>query len=87
MPTDPATIARIQAPVLGNFGGLDRGITPDAVHGFEKAMKANGKTIDVKIYDDAGHAFQNPNNKAGYRKDDAADAWSRMVAFFNKTLM
>jgi carboxymethylenebutenolidase len=87
MPTDPATIARIQAPVLGNFGGLDRGITPDAVRAFEKAMKADGKRIDVKIYDDAGHAFQNPNNKAGYRKDDAADAWSRMVAFFNRTLM
>jgi len=86
MPTDPALIAKIHAPVLGNFGGLDHGITPDAVHAFEKAMKADGKTIDVKIYDDAGHAFENPNNKAGYRKEDAADAWSRMKAFFDKNL-
>jgi carboxymethylenebutenolidase len=86
MPTDPATIAKIQAPVLGNFGGLDHGITPDAVHAFENSMKADGKTIDAKVYGDAGHGFQNPNNKAEYHKDDAADAWSRMVTFFQAHL-
>jgi carboxymethylenebutenolidase len=86
MPTDPAIIQKIQAPVLGNFGAEDRGITPDAVHDFESAMKAASKTIDVKIYDGAGHAFENPNNKAGYRPDAATDAWARMLGFFGKTL-
>ena len=86
MPTAPAIIQKIQAPVLGNFGADDRGITPDAVHAFEKAMKDAGKTIDVKIYDGAGHAFENPNNKNGYRQDAATDAWARMVGFFSKTL-
>lgn len=86
MPTDPADIQKIRAPVLGNFGAEDHGIPPDAVHAFEKAMKAVGKTIDVKIYDGAGHAFENPNNKAGYRQDAATDAWARMVGFFSKTL-
>ncbi len=42
-------------------------------------MKQLGKKIDVKIYDDAGHAFENPNNKDGYRAADAADAWKRTV--------
>ena len=78
--------AAIHAPILGNFGGQDRGITPDDVHAFEKAVKAAGKPINVKIYPDAGHAFENPNNKVGYRAADAADAWTRMVDFFNKTL-
>ncbi|HEV2494892.1 MAG TPA: dienelactone hydrolase family protein [Terriglobia bacterium] len=86
MPTDPAIIQKIQAPVLGNFGAEDRGITPDRVHAFETAMKADGKTIDLKIYDGAGHAFENPNNKGGYRPDAAADAWARMLGFFGKTL-
>ena len=86
MPTDPAIIQKIQAPVLGNFGAEDHGITPDAVHAFESAMKADGKTIDVKVYDGAGHAFENPNNKGGYRPDAAADAWGRMLGFFGKTL-
>jgi carboxymethylenebutenolidase len=85
-PTDPAAIAAIHAPILGNFGAKDQGITPSDVRAFEKAMKADGKSIDVKIYDDAGHAFQNPNNKDGYRPEDTADAWSRIVAFYARTL-
>ena len=31
MPTDPADIGKIQAPVLGNFGAEDRGIPPTSV--------------------------------------------------------
>ena len=49
-------------------------------------MKQQGKKIDVKIYDDAGHGFENPNNKDGYRADDAADAWKRTVNFLAETL-
>lgn len=86
LPTDPANIAKIQAPVLGNFGADDRGIPPASVKAFESAMKADGKSIDVKIYDGAGHAFENPNNKAGYRPAAASDAWARMTAFLKKTL-
>jgi carboxymethylenebutenolidase len=86
MPTDAADIAKIKAPILGNFAAEDQGITPADVHAFEKAMKAAHKSIDAKIYDGAGHGFENPNNKDGYRPEAAADAWARMVAFFGKTL-
>ncbi|MHB8216167.1 MAG: dienelactone hydrolase family protein [Candidatus Sulfotelmatobacter sp.] len=84
--TDPAALQKINAPILGLFGGQDRGITPDDVHKFEAAMKQAGKVIDVKIYDAAGHAFENPNNKTGYRADDAADAWKRTVSFLAENL-
>jgi carboxymethylenebutenolidase len=84
--TDPNAIAKINAPILGLFGAQDRGITPDDVHKFEAAMKKAGKTIDVKIYDDAGHAFENPNNKDGYRAADAADAWKRTTDFLAQNL-
>jgi carboxymethylenebutenolidase len=53
---------------------------------FGAALDQMGKTIDVKIYDDAGHAFENPNNKDGYRPDDAADAWKRTIDFLAQTL-
>ncbi|HXX24278.1 MAG TPA: dienelactone hydrolase family protein [Terriglobia bacterium] len=86
MPTDKDAIERIQAPVLGNFGAEDHGITPAAVQAFESAMKAAGKSIDVKEYEGAGHAFENPNNKAGYREAAAKDAWARMLAFLDRTL-
>jgi carboxymethylenebutenolidase len=86
LPTDKDEIQRIQAPVLGNFGAEDRGIPPSAVGAFEEAMKAAQKSIDVKIYDGAGHAFENPNNKLGYREAAANDAWARTLAFLNRTL-
>ena len=84
--TDPEALKKIHAPILGSFGGQDHGITPDDVHKFEQSMKQLGKSIDVKIYDDAGHAFENPNNKSGYREADAVDAWKRTVDFLAATL-
>ena len=84
--TDPAALARIHAAVLGNFGGQDRGIPPTAVHAFEAAMQSLGHPVDAKIYPDAGHAFENPNNAAGYRAADAADALARIDGFFQKEL-
>jgi carboxymethylenebutenolidase len=84
--TDPDALKKINAPILGLFGAQDKGITPDDVHKFESQMKQLGKTIDVKIYDDAGHAFENPNNKTGYRAEDAGDAWQRTEAFLAETL-
>ena len=84
--TDPDALKKINAPILGLFGGQDRGITPDDVHKFEAAMKQLGKKVEVKIYDDAGHAFENPNNKDGYRAADAADASKRTVEFLAETL-
>jgi carboxymethylenebutenolidase len=86
LPTDPAALKQIHAKVLGNFGGLDQGIPPADVQAFAAAMKADGNPIDVKIYPDAGHAFENPNNKTGYRSADAADAKQRMNDFFTRTL-
>lgn len=83
--TDSSVLAKIQAPVLGSFGGEDKGITPKDVKEFEKSMRKLGKKVDIKIYPKAGHAFCNPNNP-GYRPDDAADAWKRALTFFDKNL-
>jgi carboxymethylenebutenolidase len=84
--TDPEALKKINAPILGLFGGQDKGITPDDVHKFGDTLDKMGKQITVKIYDDAGHAFENPNNKEGYRAADAADAWKRTVDFLASTL-
>jgi len=86
LPSGAALIAKIKAPVLGNFGAEDQGIPPKDVKAFETAMKADGKTADVKIYDGAGHAFENPNNLQGYRPEAAADAMQRSAGFFQKYL-
>lgn len=85
-PTDTDSLRQIHAAILGNYGGLDKGITSDDVKTFESDLKKLGKSIDVKIYPDAGHAFENPNNKPGYRAEDAADARSRYLHFFAREL-
>lgn len=86
LPTDRTEVEKIQAPVLGNFGADDRGIPPSAVHAFEKAMHAAGKKFDARIFEGAGHAFENPNNKGRYRPEAAREARARTLAFFNKIL-
>jgi carboxymethylenebutenolidase len=84
--TELPDLKKINAPILGLFGGQDRGITPDDVKKFQQSMEQLGKKVEVKIYSDAGHAFENPNNKTGYRPEDAADAWQRTVNFLAATL-
>ena len=84
--TESSELKKINAPILGLFGGLDRGITPDDVKKFQQSMEKLGKKIEVIIYPAAGHAFENPNNKQGYRAEDAADAWQRTIDFLASTL-
>jgi carboxymethylenebutenolidase len=84
--TDPESLKKINAAILGIFGGQDRGIPVEDVKKFEQALKQLGKRVEIVIYPDAGHAFENPNNKTGYRPDDAADAWKRTVKFLADTL-
>jgi carboxymethylenebutenolidase len=84
--TELSDLKKINAPILGLFGGQDRGITPDDVQKFQQSMEQLGKKVEVKIYPDAGHAFENPNNTTGYRPEAAADAWQRTVSFLAATL-
>jgi carboxymethylenebutenolidase len=84
--TDAAAISKINAPILGLYGALDRGISPDEVKQFGATLDKLGKKADFTIYPDAGHAFENPNNKDGYRPADAADAWNKTVNFLASTL-
>jgi carboxymethylenebutenolidase len=84
--TEPDSLKKIQSPVLGIFGGKDRGIPVESVKKFEQDLKAMGKSVDIVIYPDAGHAFENPNNKTGYREAEANDARQKTIAFLERNL-
>ena len=85
--TDPAQIRNVQASVLGNFGALDQGPSPEQVKKFEAALRKADKPVDFKIYPGAGHAFANENNPwGGYRPAAERDAWQRTLAFFDREL-
>jgi carboxymethylenebutenolidase len=84
--TDAADLGQVHAAVVGNFGGQDHGIPASSIDAFAAQLKKQGIPVNVKIYPDAGHAFENPNNKAGYRAEDAADAQRRSLDLFANKL-
>ena len=84
--TDADSLKKINASLLGIFGGQDRGIPVEDVKKFEQTLKQQGKKVEIVIYPDAGHGFENPNNKTGYRADDTADAWKHTTTFLAATL-
>ncbi len=79
-----ADVARIQAPLLLHYAGLDGRINkgwPD----YEAALKANGKEYTAHIYPGVNHGFHNDTTP---RYDEAAAelAWTRTVTFFKAKL-
>jgi carboxymethylenebutenolidase len=85
LPSEPESLASIQAPVIGFFGEKDEGIPEASVLDFETAMQKQGKAVEVHIYRNAGHAFANAEGQ-NYRREAAEDAWSKLMAFFGKHL-
>ena len=76
-----ARAAELKAPVLGLYGGMDQGITAADVEGMRAALKAAGKTDEIKVYPDAQHGFH-ADYRASYNEADAKDGWARLIAFF-----
>ena len=84
--SEKSTVRKIHASVLGIFGGQDHGITVNDIRKFETQMETMGKHVEIKIYPDAGHGFENPNNKDGYRQQDTEDAEKLTAEFLKKNL-
>jgi carboxymethylenebutenolidase len=81
---DAADVARIQAPLMLQYGGLDESINA-GWPAYEAALKENGKTYQAFIYEGANHGFHNDSTP---RYDEAAAnlAWERTIGFFNENL-
>lgn len=84
--SEQATLKKIHASILGIFGGQDMGIPLADVDKFQAQMKALHKKVEIHIFPDAGHAFENPNNKTGYRAEDAKQAAKITAAFLATNL-
>lgn len=77
-------VARIRAPLLLHYAGLDERINkgwPD----YEAALKAQGKEYTAHVYPGVNHGFHNDTTPR-YDKAAADLAWSRTVAFFQAKL-
>ncbi len=77
-------VAKIKAPLLIHYGGLDNRVNA-GWPAFEAALKANHVNYSAYIYEGANHGFHNDTTPR-YDKASAELAWSRTLEFFNKTL-
>ena len=76
--------AKIKAPLLIHYGGLDERVDA-GWPAWETALKADHVTYTAYIYQGANHGFHNDTTPR-YDKDAATLAWSRTLEFFDKYL-
>ena len=84
-PLEPAEAAKVNAPLLLHYAGLDERINA-GVPAFAEALKAAGKEHQIEFYEGADHAFNNDANPARYERKAAALAWDRTIAFLESHL-
>lgn len=78
-------VEKLEAPVLGLYGGKDQGIPVDTVELMQEAAKKAGKTVEFVVYPDAPHAFH-ADYRPSYREGPAKDGWQRCLAWFARYL-
>ena len=85
-PSEPASFARIAAPVLGLYGGDDARVNA-TIPAAEAGMKKLGKRFTVQIFDGAGHGFlRQQTGRDGANMKAAEKAWAATLAFLRETL-
>ncbi len=80
---DPAApidnVDRMHVPVLGLFGGADKGIPESAVQAFDRALDARGVRHLIHTYPGAPHSFF--DRAFAEYKSECDDAWRRVLGF------
>jgi carboxymethylenebutenolidase len=78
-------VAKIQAPLLLQYAGLDDRINA-GIPAYEEALQAAGVDYTIYVYEGANHAFNNDTGEARYDQEAAELAWSRTIDFFKQHL-
>lgn len=78
-------LKNLRVPTLFIAGSKDNWITPEKVNALKQAAQKYNLPLEVVSYD-ADHAFFNDTRPEVYNPDAAADAWKRVLSFFEKHL-
>jgi carboxymethylenebutenolidase len=84
-PTHPIDVVdTLKVPLLGLYGGLDKGISQDDIAAM-KAKIAKDKKVKATfiVYPNADHGF-NADYRPSYNAEAAADGWKHMLGFFKE---
>lgn len=74
--------AQIDIPIVASFGADDRSIPVETVEQFAAALQVPN---DVRIYQNAGHAFCDEQRES-FEPGAAQDSWSRALTFLHRQL-
>ena len=78
-------IDRINAPLLLQFGALDKRVN-EGWPTYEAELKKHGKEYEAHIYENANHGFHNDTTPR-YDREAAELAWTRTIDFFKEKLI
>lgn len=76
----------LRCPLLAFFGEQDSFIPETDVQALRAALPAGDPTAEIVTYAGAGHAFMNETRPEAFNSAAAADAWTRLLAFFARHL-
>lgn len=76
-------VEKLQAPVLGIYGGKDIGIPLTDVEKMENELRINNKNSMIQVYPDAQHGFF-ADYRGSYHNESAEDAWDKALAWFKQ---
>ena len=77
--------AALRAPVLGQYGALDKGIPVADVEAMRTALKAAGKSPpdEITVYPEADHGFM-ADYRPSYNEAAAKEAWAATLEWFGR---
>ena len=81
----PAEAAKVQAPLMLHYAGLDDRVAATGKP-WVAALQAAHKRVEAFTYPGVDHAFNNDTSKERFNAPAAALAWQRTLAFFARTL-
>ena len=82
---DPAEAAKVEAPLLLHYAGLDDRVNASG-RPWAEALKAAGIPVEAHFYEGVHHAFNNDTSAERFDNAAADLAWQRTLSFFAKHL-
>lgn len=83
-PKTPIDYAKdLKVPVIGFYGGLDKGIPQDGVQRMQDELKKGTSGSQIIVYPNADHGFH-ADYRPSYNKESSEDAWQKLLQWFKK---
>lgn len=83
-PKTPIDYAKdLKVPVLGLYGGQDKGIPQDGVQRMQDELKKGKSGSEIVVYPNADHGFH-ADYRPSYNREASEDAWKKLQDWFKK---